>query len=153
LVASSPGLIAGSNVLHRLLMPRHPPCALTNLTTVKDARVLYTVLKQPPGPHRDIPTRTCVNAGRSRDTMPWTTKRPDTTTPHQPLPRRKGPDEGVCGPRTLRTQQRATGHPTQNTRPRSTPSRAVLAAGHPLEVGRTNSQCSTLEHSDLTTNG
>lgn len=27
-VASSPGLIAGSNVLHRLLMPRHPPCAL-----------------------------------------------------------------------------------------------------------------------------
>ena len=30
--ASSPGHIAGSGVLHRLLMPRHPPCALKNLT-------------------------------------------------------------------------------------------------------------------------
>lgn len=32
LVANSPGLIAGSNVLHRLLMPRHPPCALHSLS-------------------------------------------------------------------------------------------------------------------------
>ena len=31
-VANSPGLIAGSNVLHRLLMPRHPPCALHSLS-------------------------------------------------------------------------------------------------------------------------
>ena len=28
---SSPGLIAGYNVLHRLLMPRHPPIALSSL--------------------------------------------------------------------------------------------------------------------------
>ena len=33
LVADSPGLIAGSYVLHRLLVPRHPPCALINLAT------------------------------------------------------------------------------------------------------------------------
>jgi hypothetical protein len=32
-VASSSRLIAGSYVLHRLLVPRHPPCALKNLTT------------------------------------------------------------------------------------------------------------------------
>ena len=32
-VDSSPRLIAASYVLHRLLMPRHPPCALNNLTT------------------------------------------------------------------------------------------------------------------------
>ena len=32
-VDSSPRLIAASYVLHRLLVPRHPPCALTNLTT------------------------------------------------------------------------------------------------------------------------
>jgi hypothetical protein len=32
-VGSSPRLIAASYVLHRLLMPRHPPCALKNLTT------------------------------------------------------------------------------------------------------------------------
>jgi hypothetical protein len=33
LVDSSPGLFAASHVLHRLLVPRHPPCALTNLAT------------------------------------------------------------------------------------------------------------------------
>src|SRR3954454_13446525 len=31
-VDSSPRLIAASYVLHRLLVPRHPPCALNNLT-------------------------------------------------------------------------------------------------------------------------
>ncbi len=30
-VANSPGHFAGSHVLHRLSMPRHPPCALKNL--------------------------------------------------------------------------------------------------------------------------
>ena len=34
LVSSSPGLIAAVHVLHRLLTPRHPPCALSSLTTV-----------------------------------------------------------------------------------------------------------------------
>ena len=33
LVTSSPGLIAGSYVLHRLSTPRHPPCALPSLAT------------------------------------------------------------------------------------------------------------------------
>jgi hypothetical protein len=33
LVGSSPRLFAASHVLHRLLVPRHPPCALINLTT------------------------------------------------------------------------------------------------------------------------
>src|ERR1700754_1610659 len=32
-VDSSPRPIAASHVLHRLLVPRHPPCALSNLTT------------------------------------------------------------------------------------------------------------------------
>ncbi len=30
---NSPGLIAGSHVLHRLLVPRHPPTALSSLST------------------------------------------------------------------------------------------------------------------------
>ena len=34
-VIGSPRLIADSHVLHRLLMPRHPPCALNNLHTIK----------------------------------------------------------------------------------------------------------------------
>ena len=34
-VDNSPRTIAASHVLHRLLMPRHPPCALTHLTTTR----------------------------------------------------------------------------------------------------------------------
>src|ERR1035441_1696118 len=62
LVADSPGLIAGSNVLLRLLVPRHPPCALINLATTIDARVHYAVLKiravpehTPPHPRWGVP--------------------------------------------------------------------------------------------------
>ena len=40
-----PGASAGSNVLHRLLVPRHPPCALINLATTIDARVHCAVLR------------------------------------------------------------------------------------------------------------
>src|SRR5437660_8703011 len=74
-VDSSPRHIAASHVLHRPLMPRHPPCALNNLTTTnttqnqgtnppqrgglstvrcqehnknKDARIHYTILKHQP---------------------------------------------------------------------------------------------------------
>src|SRR5918994_4741029 len=39
-VIDSPRLIADSYVLLRLLMPRHPPCALKNLTT-KDQSVIF----------------------------------------------------------------------------------------------------------------
>jgi hypothetical protein len=60
LVADFPGLIAGSNVLLRLLVPRHPPCALINLATTIDARVHCAVLKiravpvrAPPHPRRE----------------------------------------------------------------------------------------------------
>jgi hypothetical protein len=67
-VDSSPRTIAASHVLHRLLMPRHPPCALDNLTNThikksrhkhatetKDARVHCTILNdhtnRPPHPN------------------------------------------------------------------------------------------------------
>jgi hypothetical protein len=55
LVADSPGLIAGSYVLLRLLVPRHPPCALTNLATTDDARVHCAVLKMRTVPDRGTP--------------------------------------------------------------------------------------------------
>src|SRR3954471_20343457 len=67
-VTSSPRLIAGSYVLHRLLVPRHPPCALKNLTN-KDARVHCAVLKL-----------------RTATTPPPT---PDPTNPHQPTAGRR----------------------------------------------------------------
>ncbi len=55
LVADSPGLIAGSYVLLRLLVPRHSPCALINLATTDDARVHCAVLKV-----RAVPVRPAV---------------------------------------------------------------------------------------------
>src|SRR5215470_12445043 len=56
LVADSPGLIAGSYVLLRLLVPRHPPCALISLATTDDARVHCAVLKirAVPALHRQL---------------------------------------------------------------------------------------------------
>src|SRR5271156_6441664 len=42
----SPKLIAACHVLHRLLLPRHPPCALSSLTT-KFTR--HTATSRPPG--------------------------------------------------------------------------------------------------------
>ena len=38
LICSSPKLIAACRVLHRLLMPRHSPCALSSLTSSEEAR-------------------------------------------------------------------------------------------------------------------
>ena len=42
-VCVSPRLFAAYHVLHRLLVPRHPPCALSSLTGIrsKGALVLY----------------------------------------------------------------------------------------------------------------
>jgi hypothetical protein len=73
-VDSSPRHIAASHVLHRLLMPRHPPCALKHLQTQKntqqktlqkiqrsclDARNHYPTLKHhTPPPRRGDSTRT-----------------------------------------------------------------------------------------------
>ena len=46
LVCSSPRLIAAYHVLHRLLVPRHPPCALSSLTGISSLRCFETVLTQ-----------------------------------------------------------------------------------------------------------
>ena len=79
LVADSPGLIAGSNVLHRLLVPRHPPCALINLaTTYRCSRPL------------------CSSQG---------TGGPGGRAPVRALP--PVLTEGAASGRSLRTQQRA----------------------------------------------
>ena len=47
LFIDSPRHIADYNVLHRFLVPRHPPCALKNLRSqILDARVHCVILKQ-----------------------------------------------------------------------------------------------------------
>src|SRR3954454_9696240 len=64
-VGSSPRHIAASHVLHRPLMPRHPPCALKHLhqntKTKKQFRENYTTTNQHetrPNPVTGIQTRT-----------------------------------------------------------------------------------------------
>jgi hypothetical protein len=45
LVSTSPGLFAAAHVLHRLLAPRHPPCALVLLIRKEHVRCRYGVFK------------------------------------------------------------------------------------------------------------
>ncbi len=69
-VCDSPGLIAAYHVLHRLLVPRHPPCALSSLTGILRCficglpSVSYSVVKE--RAQRLIRrARTCERARRS----------------------------------------------------------------------------------------
>ena len=88
-----------SHVLHRFLVPRHPPCALKNLAT--DARVHCAVLKQRPTthhPHNQVVEFTGVGAERpSLTAVPSGPNNvPHTHHPHQPA---------------LHTPKRSTGRP------------------------------------------
>ena len=69
---NSPRLIAGYNVLLRLLVPRHPPIALSSLLIYKDARVHCEVLKIRASPHHQHP--------KMPDSMVRVEKPPHTAT-------------------------------------------------------------------------
>ena len=47
-ICSLPQLIAAYHVFHRLLVPRHPPCALLRLTSSQSAPLLFSPCKQWP---------------------------------------------------------------------------------------------------------
>src|SRR4051812_34909824 len=68
-VDSSPRPIAASHVLHRLLMPRHPPCALKHLTTTRCSHPLcntqHTTTPQTHQHHHTHP-----NSGNALDVRP-----------------------------------------------------------------------------------
>ena len=89
---NSPGLIAGYNVLHRLLMPRHPPIALSSLLYhYKDARVHCAVLKKRAGPEFPALNKT-GNAGRRKVVARQPTLQDPTAclgTPRHHVPLRK----------------------------------------------------------------
>jgi hypothetical protein len=65
LVSTSPGLIAATHVLHRLLAPRHPPCALILLIEKNTFCCRYGVFKVRTGVR---PMKTASN-GRSFKTQ------------------------------------------------------------------------------------
>ena len=66
---SSPKLFAAFHALHRLLTPRHPPCALSNLTTyIQDS------------PVTDVSARDhCLELGVLPDPRPTDVSQPDTS--------------------------------------------------------------------------
>jgi hypothetical protein len=103
LVDSSPRPIAASHVLHRLLVPRHPPLALTNLTTKMLASTIQFSTNNPthPKPQHKRPHKTPYamtdrpephNRGTTREDQPHQgrlvpsgpNRMLTTTTPEQP---------------------------------------------------------------------
>jgi hypothetical protein len=99
-VDSSPRLIAASYVLHRLLVPRHPPCALNNLTTkMLASTVQFSRYGRSRSCRRGVRTaRLCV-VPRSHRSVP-------RTQPPARL-RTRGCVVALRRTRSLRTQQRA----------------------------------------------
>ena len=102
-VDNSPRPIAASHVLHRLLVPRHPPFALTNLTTKMLASTVQFSNNTPPTTHtHHLPahpttghTRSLVEDGTGQKQQPLHTEAP-------PASRKTHYQEPGC---SFRTQQ------------------------------------------------
>src|SRR3982750_1158933 len=132
LVDSSPRPIAASHVLHRLLVPRHPPSALSNLTTkMLASTVQFSNNTQPRTSH---PPPAPIPNTEDLTTVWWTSAAcPEKTNP-----------VGVC---SLRTQQDAASiartHPTAfHTH---TTSHGVVLTG-PGQSPRSSASVSAIEH-------
>ena len=128
---NSPWLIAGYNVLHRLLMPRHPPIALSSLSpnkpttkTTKDARVHSTILKQHThhNTHQETPADTMAcqpnqPAGRSGTQQRAHPPHPTNTHPfHTPPSGQYSRDNASTTQQTRSMPSTTTTHTPPNTR-------------------------------------
>ena len=146
-VANSPGLIAGSYVLHRLLMPRHPPYALHSLSP-------HTQTQQKHRSHRPTPHRQTADPQESADlskqlqrcsrplsnnqtTTRTTSNHPDGPPPQGPTDRRlipQGPTACHPDPPPTSRSRPGTHHHSPTTRSTPTPHREPAAV---LDAGRT----------------
>lgn len=139
LVIDSPRLIADSYVLLRFLVPRHPPCALKNLSH-KDARVHCVVLKKRAAPHqtpRLPPAPTLLGAGKPW----WGFDRKWGSKPVHDRPEGQAQRPSLQDPTTCQAPP--------PTRPRSTarPCEQDLSLYLRYErVSAPTNRCSTLEH-------
>ena len=110
LVIDSSRLIADSHVLHRLLLPRHPPCALKNLATQGQA-----LNEHPPNthPHQTNP----VTDARRRDQKMTTFSAPPHTTRGQyAMTIKIRCSRPLCSSQTT-TRTTPRRHPTRGTAP------------------------------------
>ena len=78
-VDNSPRHIAASHVLHRLSMPRHPPCALHHLQTQKPTIKNRKLHKTNTPPRRAAHSFRCSQPLSNKQTPHPTTKRGDNT--------------------------------------------------------------------------
>ncbi len=80
-VIDSPRLIADSHVLHRLLVPRHPPCALNDLHTNDHHKGIQNKQSQP-----DTTRRRIIRCSRPLYSSQTTTPSPHHNNPHRRPP-------------------------------------------------------------------
>ena len=111
--ANSPGLIAGYYVLHRLLMPRHPPCALHSLshkhstrnTTTKKLQLTHKTKNNPTNhtAHTTTKAETHGTAGQGQLDLSYCYKMLASTIhkpnpPTRQTPHRAHPVKAVSSP-------------------------------------------------------
>jgi hypothetical protein len=111
-VDSSPRHNAASHVLHRLLMPRHPPCALKHLQHKTKSFFKLEIAHQTP---KNTPPKKRVRSLLPRCSQPLSTNQtphPTTKAGRQPttLPaRRAAPKRGVITPGFPQSGRRGDG--------------------------------------------
>ena len=109
-VDNSPRPIAVSHVLHRLLMPRHPPCALTHFTTTRCSHPLCNTQQTTTPHHTNTTTHTTADVRCSV----MSTARKNT---HQ---RMSPQDPTACQARPRKTNWSVKFHPaTPNINPQT----------------------------------
>ena len=148
-VIDSTRLIADSHVLHRLPMPRHPPCALVNLTTNRSSKSTSTNRENHKEPHprawiQGLPSKKLLctaphtRPDQTADTrlrhpykMLASTMQFPNNNPVAPATRAPGPKSGTARPRPC------AGQPKQ--RPQRTPRTCVR--GLPVSCCLRTQQC------------
>jgi hypothetical protein len=144
-VTSSPRLIAGSYVLHRLLVPRHPPCALTNLATkMLASTVQFSSYGRRPPSTRRLPTHP-AQPRRARQAGERFTERaiPHEQAPHPGEPSRRRTSRSPI-PQDPTACQAPT-HPPGPFPPHP-PTGGARAVLGPARAPTPTNRCSTLEH-------
>ena len=142
-VDSSPRLIAASYVLHRLLVPRHPPCALKNLATkMLASTVQFSNNNRNPTPtrHRQPPD----TAGSSSETRPARerNKQQGATNRHSLCPSSQDPTAYL---RSTHTRPARSNSPQQRDGPSHPKDRRSRRTRHEKTIVNRTSQCSTRE--------
>ena len=124
-VIDSTRLIADSHVLHRLLMPRHPPCALKNFNTKQSSQKLsYKTINKittnktqtPHTPRTGTHSSSCLQDARVHYTVPKQQPRTPATTPqnqHQPKAS-INPTGHPCSKHRTNTETPRTPHPSEH---------------------------------------